>query len=163
MNFPSPRYWISYNKFSDNTHVSVWTRFRAQDNSHLLGWYKHKLSILFHFFSFRERLSTWASDLIRHKRNCMHAVFELAEHEMIFRFFFGWNENTKREFSETKQRKWNLILIYFYGCEFSPCRRGFSRLQFFFCHRDRNSMSIYCQNCRMAKQINQMTLPKTIN
>lgn len=92
----------------------------------------------------------FASDLIL-PQNCMHAVFELVEHEMIFRFvFFG----TKILGNKAEEMKLNFNLFLWPGPWIFKVKHVLWPI----------FILIYCQNCRMAKQrkTNQMTLPNRL-
>lgn len=92
----------------------------------------------------------FASDLIL-PQNCMHAVFELVEHEMIFRFvFFG----TKILGNRAEEMKLNFNLFLWPAPWIFKVKHVLWPI----------FVLIYCQNCRMAKQrkTNQMTLPNRL-
>lgn len=94
-------------------------------------------------------ISMWASDLIPRSQNCMHAVFELVLNDIFVCF-------VKKRILGNKAEEMKLNFnLFLWPALMLP--RGFSRLTFV-----TKFIRIYCQNCRMAKQTNQVTLPKRL-
>lgn len=110
----------------------------------MLGWYNRRRrchlnrGLLISFFTELHACSFWISR---------------TWNDILCRTFF-WDTRKKewKEYSETKQRKWNLILIYFL---WPALLLGIFKVDF--CVDDE-----FARICRMAKQTNQVTLPKRL-